>query len=383
MTELFAELISLQQEAIDIVSGLSETHSHQQFHSDLSPIAWHLGHCVYTESYWIQEQLLGQTIKDSQLKSLYVPELSKKSIRGAKLPEKNTFIEWAKDKQQQNIKNLNTAINERLKHHLLNNQFLLYFLIQHYSQHIETMHMGMTEIQIKNISHEIEITHPLTAKTPNQQTNTIKDGVYKIGSDNKNHCYDNEYPTQTIELKTFHISSLPVTNAEYLAFINDGAYQQAHYWSTEAWRWCQENHIAHPHHWRQQNGQWLGINHHGPYQLADNRPIYGLSYYEAAAYANWAGARLPHEYEWETAFNQKLLENTALAWEWCSNTFHPYPDFSPYPYATYSAPYFDDAHYVMRGGSCYTKDSIKRASFRNYYTAEKRHIFAGLRLAYD
>jgi len=96
MKDLLGELQKLQKETIDIVSSVTENIYKQQFHSDLSPLGWHLGHCTYTESYWIREQLLGQHTIDGSLKSLYVPELNTKSSRGASLPDKSELLEWPK-----------------------------------------------------------------------------------------------------------------------------------------------------------------------------------------------------------------------------------------------------------------------------------------------
>ena len=110
--------------------------------------------------------------------------------------------------------------------------------------------------------------------------------------------------------------------------------------------------------------------------------MHGLSRFEAAAFARWAGGALPHEYQWEVARRRGVLDGVGAAWEWCANAFHPYPGFRAYPYREYSAPWYDGRHFALRGGGRYTEPEIKRASFRNYYTADCRHIFAGVRLLY-
>ena len=125
------------------------------------------------------------------------------------------------------------------------------------------------------------------------------------------------------------------------------------------------------------------ITPHGPVDLAPTGSVYGISRYEAEAFAHWANARLPHEYEWETADRMKLLQNSGKVWEWCTNTLHPYTGFKAFPYEGYSVPYFDGTHYVLKGGSIYTQDVIHRPSFRNYYQSDKRHLFSGLRLVFE
>jgi iron(II)-dependent oxidoreductase len=129
----------------------------------------------------------------------------------------------------------------------------------------------------------------------------------------------------------------------------------------------------------------------GAYDLPGDAAVSGISYYEAQAYVQWlkqtrpdsfADVRLPHEYEWEIARRLQLLEDCGQAWEWCSNTFHPYPGFQAFPYDRYSKAWFDGNHFTLRGGSLQTRPAIKRPAFRNFYNADKRHIFAGLRLAY-
>lgn len=121
----------------------------------------------------------------------------------------------------------------------------------------------------------------------------------------------------------------------------------------------------------------------GTRDLAADDPVSGVNHHEASAFARWAGARLPHEYEWESAARRRLLERSGAVWEWCANVFHPYIGFAAFPYEGYSVPYFDGRHFTLRGGSRLTQAPIRRPTFRNYYTAEKRHICAGIRLVFD
>jgi iron(II)-dependent oxidoreductase len=390
LKELLNELQLLQNEVVNLVSQIPKQHYKQQFHPELSPLGWHLGHCIFIELYWIREQCLNDPIDDS-LKSLYFPELSHKPSRGAVLPEQSELLVWAKQTQVENRELLQSLLNSKNKNILLENNFLIHFLIQHYSQHVETMHMALTERQLQLQPTNISI-NKKEQKTDSSEFKHIKSGLYEVGTDNKEYPYDNERPLHTKQIESFSISNLPVSNLEYKQFMEDGGYAKKEYWTETGWAWVNENQFKHPHHWRLNNHSddsnyddlnYYGIDHNGVFSLEDNQPVYGLSYYEAEAYANWKGMRLPHEHEWEVAASKNLLQQTGLVWEWCRNTFYPYTNFKAYPYEGYSAPYFDRKHYVLRGGSRYTKENIKRTSFRNYYTADKRHIFSGLRLVKD
>ncbi len=195
---------------------------------------------------------------------------------------------------------------------------------------------------------------------------------------------DNELPEQQVTLGPFSIATRPVNNSEYLAFIEDDGYQREQYWSEAGWHWLQQNNHEHPDHWAtDDSGNWYAIANRGPYALAGDDAVSGISLYEAEACANWAGGRLPHEHQWEVACRLHALKDTGRAWEWCGNTFHPYAGYRPFPYDGYSQPWFDNNYHTLRGGSLHTRPAIKRASFRNFYPPDKRHIFAGLRLAFD
>ena len=213
---------------------------------------------------------------------------------------------------------------------------------------------------------------------------SIETGSFSIGTPKQLFPYDNEQPEHLVQLDGFNIANSAVSNSEFLGFMEAGIYSTKSYWSDAGWKWREAQQQTHPHHWQQNNnGDWYGIDHYGPHSLDAQSGVYGLNYFEAEAYAKWVGARLPHEYEWEAAIKNNSPLNKSSVWEWCNNTFHPYVGFSAYPYAGYSTPYFDEQHYVLKGGGRYTKAQIKRPGFRNYYMPDKRHIFAGLRLIYD
>ena len=207
-------------------------------------------------------------------------------------------------------------------------------------------------------------------------------GHYKVGGKSPT-AYDNELPAQQVTLGPYRIAARPVTNSHYLAFMQAGGYQQQTLWSEAGWQWQSQTQCTCPQHWRRDaDQQWYGVGVRGGYDLDGNDVLYGLSYYEASAYANWAGGRLPHEHQWEVACRLQHLEQTGRAWEWCQNPLFPYEGFKAFPYEDYSSPSFDGQHFALRGGSLHTRPAIKRPSFRNFHAADKRHVFAGLRLVY-
>ncbi len=165
--------------------------------------------------------------------------------------------------------------------------------------------------------------------------------------------------------------------------MQDGGYTREEYWGQAGLDWLRDSAVDHPELWqRDPQGHWHGVGVRGAYDLAGDEPVSGINYFEASAYARWAGGKLPHEYQWEVACRLNMLHNTGRAWEWCENAFHPYAGFNPFPYDEYSTPWFDGNHYTLKGGSLYTRPQIKRPSFRNFYQPDKRHIFAGTRLVY-
>lgn len=343
----------------------------------LSPLGWHLGHCVFIECYWLQEVILGDRRVTAPLADLYIPPRTPKAERGKKLPTVTTLLDWSQQEQANNRR----ALQDAAGHELFENDYLLHFLIQHYCQHYETMLMILTRKALAADTDNYRPLSPLQSAAVTDDFVSLPAGRYRIGGQPPV-AYDNELPLQHAELGPFSIRRTPVSNAEYLHFMEADGYRRSEFWSQPGWLWQQENNCVCPDHWRQDPGDnWYATGVHGPCDLAADEPVMGLSHHEACAFASWAGARLPHEYQWETACRLQALQLTGSAWEWCRNTFHPYDGFKAFPYDEYSGPWFDGEHFTLRGGSLYTRPAIKRPSFRNFYQADKRYIFAGLRLS--
>ncbi len=376
-------LRAIQNKTREIFEGMDDSTYRSQFHEDLSPIGWHLGHCMFIENYWLHEVVQDNNKLTKKLDKLYIPENCPKPKRGKKLPKLKKLLQDIHEQQDNNDIMLLEMIPPLSDHPLFKDEYLQNFLIQHYAQHYETMQMVLNQIAIIKDSHEYQPSLPLAACELSKEYVSMEAGDYQIGGEAPM-SYDNELPAHSVHLDAYKIASHPINNAEYLKFMGEGGYTNNDYWSEEGWRWREENKITHPEHWIQNNKQqWYGIKHQGPYDLQAEDPVYGISYYEAQAFAKWAGARLPHEHEWEAAVRSEKLHNTGQVWEWCNNEFYPYEGFEAFPYDGYSKPWFDGNHFVLRGASRHTRPEIRRATFRNFFNPDKRHIFAGLRLVFD
>ncbi|MDH5392991.1 MAG: SUMF1/EgtB/PvdO family nonheme iron enzyme [Gammaproteobacteria bacterium] len=375
-------LSAAQQRLIHIVKRLDDDDYRQQFHPELSPLGWHLAHCLYIENYWLHEILCGNNTLTKGLDQLYLPELSVKTQRGAKLPPLKQLLQMAEQYQANNRQFLQYISIEKKQQHLLKDNYLQDFIIQHYDQHYETMQMILQQRALKKDYSDYTVTKKLIANTAASDTIIVPTGEYQAGSD-QSVSYDNERPRHKIKINRFSIAKQPVSNQQYLAFIFDHGYQNKKLWSREGWQWLENSAVQSPQHWKQDSQQhWFGVDQTGAFDLEPEQTLSGINYYEASAFAKWSKARLPHEHEWERAFCSQHLENTGTAWEWCQNRFYPYPGFKAFPYDGYSSPWFSQPHFVLKSASVHTQKSIKRASFRNFFGPDKRHVFAGCRLAY-
>lgn len=242
----------------------------------------------------------------------------------------------------------------------------------------------------------------------------MQGGLVQIGHTGAGFAFDNETPRHTVFLQPFEIATRPVTNAQYRAFVQAGGYREPVHWLGEGWDWLRAQGLGQPIYWRTDSqGGWSEFTLAGERPLDPAQPVVHLSYYEADAFARWAGARLPTEAEWEVAacahaateghfadsgvFHPRAATPAALqapaellqqawgdVWEWTQSSYAPYPGFAPASGAVgeYNGKFMVN-QYVLRGGSCATPPGHVRASYRNFFPATARWQFTGLRLARD
>ena len=221
-------------------------------------------------------------------------------------------------------------------------------------------------------------------------------GIVDIGHQGATFAFDNERPRHQVLLRPFAVADRLVTNGEYLAFIEDGGYRRPEFWLSDGWATLRANEWRAPGYWMRHDelpipslqgkkSEWLTFGIDGLRPLDHGDAVTHLSFYEAAAYAQWAGARLPTEFEWEAAAMRPGMRQIAdRAWQWTRSSYEPYPGFRPHAGA--AAEYngkFMVGQLVLRGGSIATPAGHARPTYRNFFPANTRWQITGLRLARD
>lgn len=240
----------------------------------------------------------------------------------------------------------------------------------------------------------------------------VPGGQYTIGHDGRGFCFDNETPAHRVIVDDFSISSRLVTNGEFLEFIEDGGYSEHSHWHADGWMTAQAENWSAPLYWRRdESGEWMEFTLSGAAPLRREAPVCHVSFYEAAAYASWAGSRLPTEQEWEVAASLLrgdsrsgdgkrdfmegafaprparasdggLQQMDGELWQWTESAYLPYPGFKPPQGAIgeYNGKFMVN-QMVLRGGSCATPPGHSRTTYRNFFYPGQRWMFSGLRLA--
>jgi len=207
----------------------------------------------------------------------------------------------------------------------------------------------------------------------------LEAGVYEIGYDGDGFCFDNELARHRVFLEDFSIQGRLVTNQEYLEFIEAGGYRTANLWLSDGWDWVNSKRIERPLYWIERDGDLLNYTFAGLRKMWPRAPVGHVSFYEAAAFAEWKGMRLPTEFEWESA-NEKF--NWGLRWEWTNSAFLPYPGFKKSHGAVgeYNGKFMVN-QMVLRGASVVTPPGHSRPTYRNFFQPHLRWQFTGIRLA--
>jgi ergothioneine biosynthesis protein EgtB len=250
-----------------------------------------------------------------------------------------------------------------------------------------------------------ELNLPESKEVPPLDWVAYDEGIYQIGNEGDEFTYDNEHPRHREFLEAFELSDRLITNGEYMEFMEDGGYERSELWLDDGWATVNEKGWDSPLYWKNRDGEWHYFTLSGMRKVDPNEPVTHVSYYEADAYARWAGARLATEAEWEVAagelpyegnfveeghFHPRPLQGTSAGlkqiygdvWEWTKSAYDAYPGYEPLPGALgeYNGK-FMCSQYVLRGGSCATSETHIRKTYRNFFYPDARWQFNGIRLA--
>lgn len=398
----------LRARSIALASPLSAEDCGAQSMPDASPVKWHLAHTTwFFETFILECFEPGFQPFDVAFRVLFN---SYYNGVGEKHPRAQRSLLTRPDlaavrAYRHNVDTRLLALLAAQPGEALND--LVELGINHEQQHQELL---LTDIKHLLSLNPLQPSYDASLPQPRSVANPLEwiafaGGKQRIGFDGGGFCFDNELPCHTTYLQAYRIASRPVSNAEYLRFVEQDGYDDAQSWLSEGWDWVRANALSHPLYWRPGATGWEEFTLAGTRTLQADAPVVHLSYFEADAYARWAGARLPTEAEWEHAAATRrisgnfaddgLLHPFASAqdglaqlfggvWEWTQSAYSPYPGYRPAPGAIgeYNGKFMVN-QYVLRGGSCATPAGHIRASYRNFFPATARWQFSGIRLAKD
>jgi gamma-glutamyl hercynylcysteine S-oxide synthase len=410
-----------------LIAPVSEEDLRRQHDPLMGPILWDLGHIAQFEALWLLDNLRGE-IRFSEMPGLYNPFEHPRAVRGQlELPSLCGMLDSMLEVRARVLASLD-HVDFASGSPLLRDGYVYHMVLQHEYQHGETI---LQTLQLKQgepyRAPRVAPVPPAALILEPGAMVRFPGGEVEIGTADRRAAYDNERPVHRVSLAPFHIDVAPVTCAEYLAFMEDGGYRRPELWSSAGRDWLAESAAESPKYWRREEGHWQVRRYDRTDDAASTRPVCHVCWYEAEAYARWAGKRLPTELEWEAAaswdpvagakrvfpwgdeepsplhanldqlsFDVAPVGSFPLnvspigchgmigdVWEWTASDFTAWPGFEPFPYAEYSEVFFGPEYKVLRGGSFATRSGAVRNTFRNWDYPIRRQIFSGFRCARD
>ncbi len=393
--------------SLDIAAPLSDADSCMQPMPDASPAKWHLAHTTwFFETFLLRDHVPGYRLHDESWAYLFNSYYEGEGERHPRA-KRGLISRPSLDE----VRGWRAAVDAALLDAIADLPADLLLLgLNHEQQHQELMLMDLKAAFAENpLAPAIWAAAPRAPAAVPGPVRWIEgaEGVAEIGHDGPGFAFDCEGPRHKVFLHPHALADRAVTNGEWLGFIADGGYADPLLWLSDGWAWVREHEIAAPLYWRRGEAGWSRFGLDGFRPLDPAEPVCHISYYEADAFARWAGARLPTEAEWESAAqgcdpdggNQldaagparplaaedgSLRQLFGDVWEWTQSAYLPYPGFAPAAGAVgeYNGK-FMCSQMVLRGGCCATPRGHLRASYRNFFYPHQRWMFSGLRLARD
>jgi ergothioneine biosynthesis protein EgtB len=382
---------------------------------DVSPAKWHLAHTTwFFETFVLKKWVPGYQLEVPEYAYLFnsyynaAGDMHRRDLRG--LISRPTVDQTRRYRTAVNshVAELIERSNDEL---LAEMEPILVLGMHHEQQHQELLITDIKHVFSQNPLYPVfrrsSLIHPANAVQP---VNFLEFGeeIIEIGHSGSGFSYDNEGPGHRALLPAGAIASRPVTNAEYLEFIDAGAYSRSEFWLSLGWTTLNEQRWQAPLYWIKRDGDWWNFTLSGIRKVEPSEPVTHVSYFEADAYANWARARLPTEFELERVANRHAIKGNFVeeeyfhpqpappgdgeslqqvfgdTWEWTRSSYSPYPGYRAEPgsLGEYNGKFMCN-QYVLRGGSCATSRTHIRSTYRNFFQPEKRWQFTGIRLARD
>ena len=423
-----ARLDANRRETFRLLDPLDDDAVHRQDDPIMSPLVWDLGHVGNYEELWLLRTLGDTSFADDRLDQIYDafdnPRWTRSQLPLLPRDDATRYIGEVRAAVRRTLRTL--ELDPAVP--LLADGFVYNLVEQHEAQHQETM------LQALDLRRVPEAYAPAAARRlpvhrdiDDTARVLVPAGPFQLGTDDAAGTYDNERPAHRMDLDAFAIDVHPVTCRRYAAFIADGGYDRPELWSERGWQWRDETDHRAPQGWELDGGGQWRVRRFGYLELLDPRtPVEHVSFFEAEAFATWAGGRLPTEPEWEKAAAHDPASGSARCYpwgdapltparanvdrrmwgpapvgsypagasaygvqqllgdvhEWTSSSFEPYPGYATFPYPEYSEVFFGGDYRVLRGGSWASRAPVIRTTFRNWDHPYRRQIFAGLRLAW-
>lgn len=408
--ELLAAYRSVRGRTEELCRTLQPEDFAVQSMEDASPAKWHLGHTAwFFEAVVLPRFAEGRAPFDERFHFLFNSYYESLGERWAR-PRRGLLVRPAVREvlayRRAVDQGVAAAVSGCPEEALPELSALLELGLAHEEQHQELLLTDLKHLFALNPLKPAFRPLPAPPPAPNPAPPRFKEfagGLREIGWKGGGFAYDNEKPRHKVHLEPFALADRPVTNGDFLSFMEDGGYRDPRLWLSDGWARAQAEGWQAPLYWERDGSGWALMTLGGPRPVDPAETLAHVSYFEAAAFARWAGARLPTEAEWEAAaeelgapganFQEDGLLHPARArsgfgdllggvWEWTASAYLPYPGYREYDGALgeYNGK-FMSGQMVLRGGSCATPRGHVRTSYRNFFQPEKRWQFSGLRLA--